>query len=84
MEWVKTEEEIPALKHNLSSGAKFSDLVLVYAKGSYWVSFLFKQENEFLWCLCNPVATVFMTIKLNDAACWALIPKPPKEYIGED
>lgn len=81
MRWIKTEEELPELKRDLNAGAKCSDIVLIYAKGAYWLAFLVRQENESLWCWFNPVSTAIMTLQLNQAPCWAPIPMPPEEFI---
>ena len=83
MKWIRTQDELPELKHiNEAGNMKNSDDVLVYRDGEYHVAYLLEDvdADELIW-VCPGL---LVEIEIDRIQCWAPIAPPPKECLGDD
>ena len=86
MRWIRTQDELPELKHiNEEGNIKNSDDVLVFRNGEYNIAYLLEDEDadELIWVCYGLSGVVEAELEVDDIQCWAPIPEPPKEWMKE-
>lgn len=82
MRWIKSQDELPELKHiNEAGNMKFSDDVLVCRDGEYHVAYLLEDndKDELIWVWYGSISE--LEFEVSEIQCWAPIPEPPKEWM---
>lgn len=89
IEWVKTEEALPTIEEKFFDADVAYD-ILIFKSGTYYgyeiAEFVIHKPSGrkvFRVRDWDSDTCDFIEFDVSEVPCWALIPKPPKEYIGE-
>lgn len=83
VKWIRPQDGLPELKNtNEKYSGIYSDVVLIYRNGSYYVAYLHSVDGpeDGFWIAYD----ADKEFKAEDITCWAPIVPPPKECLGDD
>ena len=84
MKWIRPQDELPETKNHNEFGQSFSDDVLIYYNGGYYLAYLYSPDaddhEDSFWMTYDSR----MEIEIENVTCWAPIPKPPKEWLNDE